>query len=368
MIIFYSNYKKETNFKNIMSSNICDIQKNVKEYYGKILTSSQDLKTNACCNINSYDTKYLQNINDEIKNTYYGCGLVAPDFLTNCHILDLGCGTGLDVYLLSQLVGSNGKVIGVDMTQEQIDVAKKWEKWQIYKFKYSESNVKFITGYIELLDECQIESDSLDIVVSNCVVNLSYDKKRVLQEVYRVLKSGGEFYFSDVYCNKRINKTLQKDSVLWGECLSGALYWNDFQNLAVECGFIDPRIVKYNRITVNNKELEVKLSGYEFYSVTYRLFKIPNLEPDCEDYGQAVIYLGTIPGHISSWSLDDHHTFITNKVMLVCGNTWLMLRETRFQKHFQFIGNFHTHHGIFPDCGKNMPFFENNKNINNSCC
>jgi hypothetical protein len=149
---------------------------------------------------------------------------------------------------------------------------------------------------------------------------------------------------------------LRDDPLLWNECLSGALYWNDFLRLARECGFADPRLVSSAPITVQNSIIEQKLSDIRFYSATYRLFKLPTLEPDCEDYGQAVRYRGTIVGMESAMSLDDHHTFRAGKLALVCGNTFDMLKRTRFAKHFEFFGDQSTHYGIFEGCGKNLPF------------
>ena len=94
------------------------------------------------------------------------------------------------------------------------------------------------------------------------------------------------------------------------------------------------------------------------------------LEPDCEDYGQAVIYKGTIENNEDSWILDDHHIFIKDKISLVCGNTWLMLQDTRFKNHFQFIGDFTKHFGIFPNCGKTIPFLDSDTNngVSGGCC
>jgi len=344
-----------------------NIEESVKEYYTKNLNCSDDLKTNACCTIQKYPKnikELIENVNDAITNTYYGCGLVIPDCLTNCKILDLGCGTGMDVYILSQLVGENGHIIGVDMTEKQLQIANKWKEWHMDKFNYKNSNITFKLGYIELLDKLNIDSVSVDVVISNCVINLCLEKERVLQQVYRVLKSGGEFYFSDVYSTRRVPQNLREDKVLWGECLSGAMYWNDFINLSKKCGFSDVRLVKHNKITINNKEIEEKLQGIEFYSATYRLFKL-DLENDCEDYGQSVIYKGTIGNNANSWDLDDHHRFYKNKKKAVCGNTWKMLHDTRFQDHFQFIGNFEEHKGIFQDCGKDMPF---TNSCGSKCC
>ena len=140
---------------------------------------------------------------------------------------------------------------------------------------------------------------------------------------------------------------LQKDPVLWGECLSGALYWNDFLNFAKKAGFADPRAVENKVITVENKEVEEKIGTLSFYSVTYRLFKLDGLESDCEDYGQAVVYKGSIEGCAHAFDLDDHHHFPKGKMMTVCGNTYMMLNDTRFKNHFDFYGNWDTHYGIF---------------------
>ena len=343
-----------------------DVVKETQHYYGDVLKKSSDLKTNACCTMESIPNHVkdkLKNIHDDVLSTYYGCGLVMPDCLENTKILDLGCGSGRDVYLLSQFVGRNGKVIGVDMTDNQLEIAQNKLKYHMDKFGYLNSNVEFKKGNIEELDTLGIEND-LDIVVSNCVVNLCKDKERVLKNVFNLLKTGGEFYFSDVYSSQRIPSELAQDPVLWGECLSGALYWNDFLNIAKKCGFTDPRLVKSNLITIKNKELEEKVGDIKFYSATYRLFKLPDiLESDCEDYGQAVIYKGTIPEHKASWNLDNHHKIITGKIFPVCGNTWNMLNCTRFKDHFEFIGNFDTHYGIFDGCGTGIPF-ENG----GSCC
>ena len=275
-------------------------------------------------------------------------------------MLDLGCGAGRDVYISSQLVGAKGKVIGVDMTEEQISVAKEYQAHHAEKFGFD--NVEFHKGLIENLDAIEsLEDNSVDIIISNCVINLCPDKEAVLKSCYRLLKPGGELYFSDVYSNRRVPQSLRDDPVLWGECLSGALYWNDFQNLAKKCGFADPRLVEDAPITVNNDDVQNTISKagqdkLEFYSATYRLFKLDSLEPFCEDFGQAVIYKGTIPRFESGWALDDHHYMETGKVFPVCGNTFNMLKETRFEEHFDFVGDFSAHYGIFDGCGTSMPF------------
>lgn len=331
----------------------------VKNYYGSVLQKSEDLKTNACCTASSFPKhvkQALTRIHDEVLSKYYGCGLIAPQILKNMHILDLGCGSGRDCYVLSQWVGENGKIVGVDMTEEQLAVALKHEAYHAEKFGYAQKNTRFELGYIEKLDELKLPENSFDIIVSNCVINLSPDKEAVLREAYRLLKPGGELYFSDVYANKRVPVELVNDPVLYGECLSGALYWNDFENLARKVGFLDPRLVEDDIITLENEAVEAKIGHIDFYSATYRLFKIANLEPHCEDYGQAVIYKGGIEHAEQRFILDKHHLIEKGKVFPVCGNTYRMLNETRFKPYFEFIGDWSTHYGIFEGCGSSLPF------------
>jgi SAM-dependent methyltransferase len=242
------------------------------------------------------------------------------------------------------------------MTDEQLDVANRYLDHHRRQFGYETSNVEFRKGYIERLDELGLEDDSFDIIVSNCVINLSPDKEAVLREAHRLLKPGGELYFSDVYSDLRVPTELIDDPVLHGECLSGALYWNDFQNLAKKTGFHDPRLVEDRPLSIDNPEIEERIGHIRFFSATYRLFKLEGLEPACEDYGQAVAYRGGIPHHEHRFVLDKHHIIEKGRMFPVCGNTWRMLKETRFRPYFDFYGDMETHYGIFAGCGAALPF------------
>ncbi|ABA57105.1 UbiE/COQ5 methyltransferase [Nitrosococcus oceani ATCC 19707] len=329
----------------------------VQDYYGKQLQSSADLKTTACCDASAMPDwlkPLLARIHPEIQFRYYGCGLICPPLLKGCRVLDLGCGSGRDVYALAQLVGPEGKVVGVDMTDEQLAVAQSHQGWHTESFGFD--NVSFIKGYIEKLDELDLEPGSFDVIVSNCVVNLSPDKAAVLDGVHRLLKPGGELYFSDVYSDRRVPDAVRNNSVLYGECLGGALYWNDFLRLANAAGFADPRLVEDRSLEVTDRNLAQQTGNLQFFSATYRLFKLDGLESACEDYGQAVIYQGTIPHSPHQFVLDKHHAIAAGRVFPVCGNTWRMLHETRFAGHFQFIGDFKRHFGLFEGCGSVMPF------------
>lgn len=343
----------------------------VKDYYGKVLQSSDDLQTNACCTdeaMPEFLKPILSKVHDEVMMRYYGCGLVVPEQMQGLKVLDLGCGAGRDVYALSAMVGEAGQVVGLDMTDEQLNVAREYQDYHADVFGYAKSNVEFIQGDIDQLENLPFEDGYFDLIVSNCVINLVQDKQNVLKQAYRLLKQGGEMYFSDVYCDRRIPAELVKDEVLYGECLSGALYWRDFLEFSKQAGFTDPRLVKDRVLTIENSKLEQKIGHMNFYSATYRLFKIDDLESACEDYGQAVRYKGTIEHQPHFMMLDGHHRIETGKMFSVCGNTYRMLNDTRFKEHFDFYGDWSTHYGIFPDCGTPIPFVTDGNVQAGACC
>lgn len=337
----------------------------VKEYYGKVLKNNNDLKTTACCTAESVPfhlRDILKEIHDEVIIKFYGCGSPIPLLdLEGKTVLDLGSGSGRDCYILSKLVGPKGKVIGIDMTEEQLEVAKKYQEYHQKKFGYEKSNIEFIQGYIEDLKSANIQDNSIDLVVSNCVINLSPNKESVFKEIFRVLKPGGELYFSDVFSDRRIPTNVASDNVILGECLGGALYAEDFRRILNRCGCADFRAISKTKIDVNDKNILNVTGNINFFSITIRAFKL-NLEDRCEDFGQVGYYLGSIPNAPHSFTLDDHHLFYTNRPMLVCGNTADMISKSHYGKHFKVIGNKDTHHGLF-DCGTTPT----DSNSNNDC-
>lgn len=324
---------------------------NIQEYYGSVLQSKNDLKTGACCTAESmpeYLRPILNEIHTEILDRFYGCGSPIPSALEGATVLDLGCGTGRDAYMLAKLVGPNGRVIGLDMTDEQLDVARRHIDYHMKKFGYASPNVDFRKGFMEDLAAAGIADNSIDLVVSNCVINLSPNKEKVFSEILRVLKPGGELYFSDVFSDRRIAAELKSDPVLLGECLSGALYAEDFRRMLAKHGIADFRVVKSSPVPILDREIERKIGMVNFTSLTVRAFKL-NLEDKCEDYGQVAYYQGTIAEAPHAFMLDDHHLIKTGIPFLVCGNTAAMLSETRYAKHFKIVGDRSTHFGLF-DC------------------
>ncbi|GAB4351880.1 MAG: methyltransferase domain-containing protein [Immundisolibacter sp.] len=324
----------------------------VKTYYGEVLSSSADLKTSACCATEAlapHLAAIVRDIHPQVRERFYGCGSPLPPALDGATVLDLGCGCGRDCYLLSRLVGPTGRVIGVDMTEQQLAVARQHLDYHAEKFGYS--NVEFRHGYIEYLDG--IADASVDLVVSNCVLNLSPDKPRVFAEIFRVLKPGGELYFSDVFADRRIPAPLAADPLLLGECLGGALYVEDFRRLMANAGCADARVVSTAPLSINNPDIERRIGFVRFQSLTIRAFKL-NLEDRCENFGQVATYLGSVPECPHAFDLDDHHHFETGRPMLVCGNTADMLAGSRYAPHFRIDGEKTTHFGLF-DCAPPAP-------------
>ena len=238
------------------------------------------------------------------------------------------------------------------MTEPLLAVARAHATEWATTLGYKAPNMRFVSGRIEALGEAGIADGSIDLVISNCVVNLSADKRAVLREVARVLAVGGEFHISDVLADRRLPAAARVDPLLVGECLGGALYVEDFKRLCIEAGFTDPRVASSAPIAVNDAAMRDVLGEARFFSITYRLFKLPagRLESLCEDYGQFAVYKGSIKGSANAYSLDDHHRLEKGKPFLVCGNTASMLQETWLAKHFNVHGDRSTHYGLFP-CG-----------------
>lgn len=342
----------------------------IQAYYSRVLGGKKDLQTKACCTSESLPASHqaiLAELDSEILERFYGCGSPIPPDIEGCTLLDLGCGSGRDVYLASKLVGPRGRVIGVDMAEEQLAVARRHVDSQSRRFGFEKANVEFRQGYIEDLAGCGIADNSVDVIVSNCVINLSPDKQSVFSEIFRVLKPGGELYFSNIFVDRRLPNHVAQDTLLQGECLGGALYSEDFRRLLRSLGCMDYRVVSKRRSAITNPELSAKLGQAKFYAYTIRAFKLDCLEDICEDFGQVAYYKGTLPGAPNAFVLDDHHTFYTGKPMLVCGNSAAMVQETRFSKHFEVRGDRSTHFGPFP-CGPAAARSDDDCACGGGCC
>lgn len=161
----------------------------VEEYYGRVLSTSKDLKTSACSaskKPHHLIIDAMKDIPNEVMSKFYGCGTPLPFGIDGLTVLDLGSGSGRDCYLASKLVGENGKVIGLDMTDEQLDIARNHVAEYTNTLGYAAPNMEFKKGYIERIIESGVEKESVDLIISNCVVNLSPDKPAVLKGMFHV--------------------------------------------------------------------------------------------------------------------------------------------------------------------------------------
>ncbi|MCB9741782.1 MAG: methyltransferase domain-containing protein [Alphaproteobacteria bacterium] len=350
-----------------------DPQQWVRTYYGDILKTSDDLRTDACCAAPppGWLRSLLQNVHPEVQRRFYGCGSPIPEALSGRRVVDLGCGTGRDAFVLAQLVGPEGAVIGVDMTEAQLALPRSLRDWHVERMgAQAPATLDFRHGFIEDLAGVGLEPGSVDLFVSNCVVNLSPRKDLVLQQVHEALVEGGEFYLSDVVADRRLPTELARDPLLYGECLGGAMYRHDLEDLCKRVGFLDPRVIEVQPIAIRDAEVQRRVGAARFFSVSYRLLKLPGLEPRCEDYGQVATYLGGVPHHEGLFVLDDHHYFEAGRPERVCGNTAAMLSRTRLAPWFRVDGDTERHFGLF-DCGPTMaalPYQGQPGSGSGSCC
>lgn len=238
------------------------IKEFVKDRYGKIARENtrDSGQSRKCCASTSaiaqaesigYSKKELERIPD---SAIMGLGCGNPAALANLKegetVLDLGSGGGIDVFLAANKVGENGRVIGLDMTQEMIRKARENAK------KGGYHNVEFRLGEIEHLP---IEDNSIDVIISNCVINLSVDKQKVFQEACRVLKPGGRLMISDLVTEGELPEEIRKSFDAWAGCIAGALEKKEYMDTIKKAGFQGVRIVSHNTFT--EEDMSKELSG-----------------------------------------------------------------------------------------------------------
>nr|XP_040045533.1 arsenite methyltransferase [Gasterosteus aculeatus aculeatus] len=315
-----------------------DVRENVKKYYGSRLESSGDLQTSAAsCSLPCRPPPRsvmdaLSLVHPEVTKKFFGCGLSFPAKLEGCRVLDLGSGSGRDCYAFSKLVGPDGHVTGVDMTEELITASRQYIEYHQKKFDYEKPNIEFVQGYMEKLGDAGIRSDSVDVVLSNCVICLCPDKRAVLQQAYNVLKEGGELYFSDMYASKVVPDHMRDDPVLWGEGMGGSLFWKDLISLAHSVGFGTPHLVSASHIEIYNSELKEKAGDVSFASGTYRLFKLPKSPAVSE---ATVTYKGTVGDFPDQLDFDSSHCFKKDVAVAVNGEMAAILQRSRFSPDFK---------------------------------
>jgi SAM-dependent methyltransferase len=322
------------------------LRDHLRFYYGRHLKKTSDLTQKACCTDETQQrhADILEMIPDAVKDRHYGCGCPIPnDDLAGITVLDLGSGAGVDAFITSRKVGRSGFVHGIDMTDEQLAVANEHANEVARTFGFPARNTAFHKDFIEVADS--IPDNSVDLVISDCVINLSPRKDLVFQTIHRVLSEGGEFYISDIAADREVPDSIREDPEMIAECLGGAMYEHVWFDTMKDAGFTDPRV--FSRRAVQN---EAKGEPINFSSLTVRGFKFGNpLDRRCEDYGQVAVYKGNSPDSAARFVFDDHHVFEAHRPTAVCRNTARMISETRLGRYFDVTPAV-KHFGLFP-CG-----------------
>jgi arsenite methyltransferase len=316
------------------------VERAVRDRYSQGAAQRQDA---LCCPI-EYDPRYLDAIPREVVERDYGCGDPTRDIAPGEQVLDLGSGGGKVCFIAAQIVGPRGRVIGVDANSEMLSLARRSAPEVSAKLGFA--NVEFRRGRIEDLStdleavddwlrrnpisdadgfdrlndfiEGQrrsaplVAGDSIDVVVSNCVLNLvrESNKPRIFQEVYRVLKRGGRAVISDIVSDEPVPAHLRNDPELWSGCVSGAMEQGAFLAAFEQAGFYGIEILK------RDVQPWRTVDGIEFRSITVRAMK--GKEGPCWDCNQTVIYRGP-------WRKvedDDGHILVRGQPMAVCEKTY----------------------------------------------
>lgn len=247
-----------------------DIRERVKERYAEAITRKTSCCSTAkprsgCCSSSPLDADIssgiyinmdLEGLPTDMLAGSFGCG--NPILLAQLHpremVLDLGSGAGLDVLLSAKRVGPAGKAYGLDMTDEMLSVAKENQS------RAGIENAEFLKGHIE---DIPLPDNSIDVIISNCVINLSADKDQVLQEAYRVLKPGGRLAVADIVLTQKLPARIQTDLLAWVGCIAGALVQDEYREKLAAAGFKDIEI------EVLKAFHEADLEGYQLpFAVT----------------------------------------------------------------------------------------------------
>jgi|GEM_PF-379162 radical SAM additional 4Fe4S-binding domain len=277
----------------------------VKDFYAHAAQSPQP---SLCCPT-KYDPELIAHIPEEVLSRSYGCGspaieaAIAPADV----VVDLGCGAGIDAFIAAKLVGPQGRVVGVDPTEEMIIRAR--QNAETVAVNLGHDITEFLQGSLERVP---LEDSFADVVISNCVLNLSTNKPQAFKEIFRILKPGGRFVISDAISDKVVPEELRRDSALWNQCVSGALSHEEFVAAAREAGF--------EGVNIKNERPWKEVGGVRFYTAILEAFR-PQKGATCVFKGQKAIYTGPL----SSVSDDAGHLYPRGVAIEVCTDTAAML-------------------------------------------
>lgn len=290
----------------------------VRDTYSAAATTPQP---GLCCP-KDYQDEFTSHIPKEAFDFNYGCGspVRKAHISEGEHVVDLGSGVGIDCFVASKIVGASGRVTGVDMTDEMLGKARDYAKTVGDTLGYH--NVEFRKGHIE---EIPLEDNTVDVVISNCVLNLSADKDKVFAEISRVLKPGGRVVIADIVSDRPVAQKDQEDGKLWGDCYTGALSAPEFIKAFTTASF--------SGITQISESSWEMVAGYRFSSLTIAGYKLPKGD-SCNYLGNRAIYLGPY----SKVEDDDGHVFERFQPVEICSDTALALKSGPYADSFLVTG------------------------------
>lgn len=287
--------------------------------------------------------RVLFNVSAEIKNTFNEYACQVPPLLKGCTVVNLCCGSGRDLFVLAQLVGPEGRVIGIEPNAQKLAIAEKYLAKEMRQFGFATANVELYNACPEQLD--MVEDDTADVVLSNCTFNASPDKFAYLHEVQRVLKDGGEFYFTDVFTDVRIPAALSGDMAKRAAYLGGAMYIGDFKRLCHMNDLADPRFLITNKTPLSAEEKQA-FDGIAFATITCRVMNSPVAEDVCEAFGETITYDGSLPDFPDYFLFDKDIKFPKGITCTVCSNVAAVAAYgSRYGVCLNYTGNEERHLG-----------------------
>ncbi len=293
----------------------------VREFYGD---AAEQPQAELCCPTQPA-AEDLAHIPAEVVERFYGCGspVTAAALAAGESMVDLGSGAGIDCFIAARKVGPEGRIYGVDMTDQMLSVARECQPQVARALGYDA--VEFRKGYLE---DIPVEDGAVDVVTSNCVINLSPDKARVFREIWRVLKDHGRLVVADIVSDREVPPKMRADGQLWGECISGALTEEAFLAGVEKAGFYGVSVLK--------KTFWREVEGCRFHSVTVRGYKFEKTA-GCQFIGQYAIYLGPQKAVID----EEGHLFPRGEAVEVCTDTAAKLSHAPYAGSFSIVDGPH---------------------------